>query len=112
MRPRTFARCGLWLGLVSLLWSCLPASASPEPEPEPEPQPALRRLWAAQCAYCHDTGVAPQLRGRGLSALAVEQIVRRGGVQMPAFTPSTLSPAELVRLSRWVQALPAVEPRP
>lgn len=104
MTAHRFARWGLWLATLLALWSGLPVRAAPEPD--------VQRLWVAQCAYCHATGVAPPLDGRALPPQLVEQIVRKGGVQMPAFTPSAISPAELVQLARWVRSMPEKERQP
>lgn len=104
MTARRLARKGLWLVTLLALCNGLPVRAAPQPE--------VQRLWAAQCAYCHATGVAPRLDGRALPPQLVVQIVRKGGVQMPAFTPSAISPAELEQLARWVQTMPEKERQP
>jgi len=92
-----------------LLSLALPASAAGSASPPVRDMPSL---WAASCAYCHDRGVAPALGGRALPPRAVQSIVRRGGVQMPPFAATDISPGELSQLARWVSALPAAGQQP
>lgn len=67
----------------------------------------ITSLWAAQCAYCHTTGVAPALAGRQLPVALITAVARTGTPRMPALRPTDLTDDELVALSRWISALPA-----
>jgi cytochrome c5 len=55
------------------------------------------------CRYCHDTGVGPVVKGRGLQPAYIAATVRAGRNGMPAFRPSEISNAELLALSQWLE---------
>lgn len=59
-------------------------------------------LWKATCRYCHDNGVARELRGAGLEPQAIVTAVRTGPKAMPSFTQSQISDRELEQLAAWV----------
>ncbi len=60
------------------------------------------QIWRETCRYCHDNGVARELRGAGLSPQAIVTAVRTGPRAMPSFTPSEISDQELEQLAEWV----------
>ncbi|HEY2591925.1 MAG TPA: cytochrome c [Steroidobacteraceae bacterium] len=60
------------------------------------------QLWRATCSYCHDNGVARELRGAGLTPQAVATAVRVGPKAMPSFTTSQISDRELEQLAEWM----------
>ena len=60
------------------------------------------QLWRATCSYCHDNGVARELRGAGLTPQAVATAVRGGPKAMPSFTSSQISDHELQQLAEWM----------
>jgi 4-cresol dehydrogenase (hydroxylating) cytochrome subunit len=55
------------------------------------------------CRYCHDTGVGPVLKGRGLQPAYIAATVRAGRNGMPAFRPSEISNSELLALGQWLE---------
>ena len=60
------------------------------------------QLWRATCSYCHDNGIARELRGAGLTPAAVATAVRGGPKAMPSFTTSQISDRELEQLAEWM----------
>jgi len=69
------------------------------------------QLWRATCRYCHDNGVARELRGAGLDAPAIITAVRTGPKAMPSFTQSEISDHELAQLAEWVTMQKAPPPQ-
>lgn len=63
-----------------------------------------QQAYAATCAYCHDTEVAPALLGRRLATEYVVLVVQRGQRAMPAFRPTDFTAAELSMLAQWIHA--------
>lgn len=59
------------------------------------------------CAYCHDAGVSPILRGRQLPPELIKHFVRNGSRAMPAFKQTFLSDTDLDALAVWLQKSPA-----
>lgn len=68
------------------------------------------QLWRATCRYCHDNGVARELRGAGLAQQAIVSAVRVGPKAMPSFTQSQISDRELEQLAAWVAMQKAPAP--
>ena len=66
-------------------------------------------IFAKVCAYCHNKGIGPELRGRGLSPRSIVDTVRQGLNAMPAFRPAEISDAELDALAATI-AQSAVPP--
>ena len=60
------------------------------------------QLWRAACSYCHDNGIARELRGAGLTPQAVATAVRVGPKAMPSFTASQISDREIEQLAAWM----------
>jgi cytochrome c553 len=69
------------------------------------------QLWRATCSYCHDNGVARELRGASLTAQAVATAVRVGPKAMPSFTTSQISDRELEQLAQWMSMQKAPAPQ-
>lgn len=102
----------LVLGLAPLLPATLVLSATAQELPRSAPE-----LFAATCAYCHDTGgwgtrklaqrvpagEAALLDRRNLPPALTRLAVRRGIGSMPPLTPPDLSDEELDRLARWLE---------
>ena len=56
-------------------------------------------VYAKNCGLCHDTGVGPVLKGRGLPPEVFVIIVRHGLNAMPAFRKTDIDDAMLDRLA-------------
>jgi 4-cresol dehydrogenase (hydroxylating) cytochrome subunit len=54
------------------------------------------------CSYCHDTGIAPEVKGRNLPPEYVSNIVRKGFRAMPAFRAAEIDKEALLKLSNYV----------
>lgn len=61
-----------------------------------------RQFYQSVCARCHEAGVGPELRGRGLSEATVSTIARYGGNAMPAFRHSDIDDATLRQLAEFI----------
>lgn len=59
-------------------------------------------VYTKVCAYCHDQGVAPVLRGRQLPVPLVNLFVRNGNRSMPAFRSSEIDDATLAILADYI----------
>lgn len=66
-----------------------------------------QQMFELTCAYCHTTGIGPELRGRGLSSDLIVTLVRHGTRAMPTFRPTEFSDQELAALSQWLSLSPA-----
>lgn len=60
------------------------------------------QMYNSACVYCHETGVAPVLKGRKLPSEYFRIRARMGYLAMPAFKPSELSDADLKLLGEWL----------
>lgn len=58
------------------------------------------------CAYCHEVGGGPVLKGRQFPAVVIEHIVRNGSRAMPSFTASFLDDAALKALAEYIEKSP------
>lgn len=65
---------------------------------------APQEVYAKICAYCHETGVGPGLKGRFLPGVYIATVVRSGRNGMPAFRPSEISVGELDVLAKWLES--------
>lgn len=59
------------------------------------------------CAYCHEVGVGPLLKGRQFPAAVIEYIARNGNRAMPSFTASFIDDASLKALAEYIEKSPA-----
>lgn len=60
--------------------------------------------YGRACGYCHDTNIAPNLRGRELDPEAVKYFARHGSRAMPAFRNTDISDAELNAIAALIAA--------
>lgn len=60
------------------------------------------QMFTHVCAYCHTTGVGPELRGRHLPPSYIIATVRQGRMGMPAFRPTDFSNADLRSLANMI----------
>lgn len=63
-------------------------------------------MFTHVCAYCHTTGVGPELRGRHLPPSYIIATVRYGRMGMPAFRPTDFSGADLRSLANMISTSP------
>ncbi|MBA1200396.1 cytochrome c [Pseudomonas capeferrum] len=82
--------------LLTLAVIALPAQA----------QRSAEEVWSDTCTYCHTTGIGPELRGRQLPPAMIQAFARYGVRQMPAFSESEISDAELATLANWISQHP------
>jgi mono/diheme cytochrome c family protein len=80
------------------------ASAAP-----PAPSEAFvwkdgREVYAKVCAYCHEQGVGPVIRGRALPPVYVRTIVRNGNRAMPSFRAAEIDDETLEKLAEYISA--------
>ena len=71
---------------------CLAQSASPARDP--------KRVYAATCHFCHDTGIGVPLKGSHYPADQIRFVVRHGYGAMIAFSPSEITDPELIALAQ------------
>ena len=69
-------------------------------------------VYAKICAYCHDVGVGPAIKGRQLPAEYTRLIVRQGLGAMPAFRSSFLDDKALQALGEYLSKSPAPTVKP
>jgi 4-cresol dehydrogenase (hydroxylating) cytochrome subunit len=61
-------------------------------------------VYAKICAYCHDQGVGPAIRGRALPPVYIRTIVRNGNRAMPSFRAAEIDDESLTKLAEYVSA--------
>ncbi len=71
---------------------CLAQSAGPARDP--------KRVYAATCHFCHDTGIGVPLKGSHYPADQIRFVVRHGYGAMIAFSPSEITDPELIALAQ------------
>lgn len=59
-------------------------------------------VYAKVCGHCHESGVAPVIRGRNLPPVVVAHFVRNGSRAMPAFRASEIDDEALARVAAYV----------
>ena len=67
-------------------------------------------LYKRTCAYCHELGVGPYLKGRNLPMEYFKIRLRAGYRAMPAFKPSEISDKDAEMLGKWLEESKAGEP--
>lgn len=65
------------------------------------------QVYVKVCGHCHETGVGPALKGRGLPAEAFAPIARHGLLAMPAFRASEIDDQALQALGEYLAKAPA-----
>jgi mono/diheme cytochrome c family protein len=66
-----------------------------------------QHIFQQTCAFCHTTGVGPELRGRQLPPEYVSYVMLNGLRAMPAFRPTDFSPAEVAAMAKMLNESPA-----
>jgi mono/diheme cytochrome c family protein len=69
-----------------------------------------QQVYAKVCAYCHETGIGPKIKGRKLPAEYVRYTVRHGKQAMPAFRQSDIDDAMLQRVAVMISTSPVSAP--
>jgi mono/diheme cytochrome c family protein len=59
-------------------------------------------VYAKVCAYCHDQGVGPVIRGRALPPAYIRTIVRNGNRAMPSFRAAEIDDGSLAKLAEYI----------
>jgi 4-cresol dehydrogenase (hydroxylating) cytochrome subunit len=70
------------------------------------------QVYVKVCGHCHETGVGPVLKGRGLPAEAFAPIARHGLSAMPAFRAAEIDDQALQALGDYLARTPAPQPAP
>lgn len=61
-------------------------------------------VYAKVCAYCHEQGVGPALRGRALPPVYIRTVVRNGNRAMPSFRATEIDDESLTKLAEYISA--------
>jgi 4-cresol dehydrogenase (hydroxylating) cytochrome subunit len=61
-------------------------------------------VYVKVCAYCHEQGVGPALRGRALPPVYIRTVVRNGNRAMPSFRAAEIDDESLTKLAEYVSA--------
>jgi mono/diheme cytochrome c family protein len=69
-------------------------------------------VYAKICAYCHDVGVGPVIKGRQLPPEYISLVVRQGLRAMPAFRSSFIDDKALQALGEYLSKSPAPTGKP
>jgi mono/diheme cytochrome c family protein len=64
-------------------------------------------VYAKICGNCHDIGVGPVIKGRGLDPDYFQSVARHGMRAMPAFRPTDVDDAMLKRVAEMLSKSPA-----
>jgi mono/diheme cytochrome c family protein len=78
------------------------ASAAPPAPSEPFVWKDGREVYAKVCAYCHEQGVGPAIRGRALPPAYIRAIVRNGNRAMPSFRAAEIDDESLAKLAEYI----------
>lgn len=65
------------------------------------------QVYAKVCGHCHDSSVAPVLKGRQLPPPYIAAVVRSGLRAMPAFPASHIDDQALQRVTEYLARAPA-----
>ena len=60
------------------------------------------QVYAKICAHCHESGVGPAIRGRGLDPAVITYFARHGSRAMPAFRAAEIDDEALAKLAEYV----------
>jgi mono/diheme cytochrome c family protein len=61
-------------------------------------------VYAKVCAYCHEQGVGPAIRGRALPPVYTRTVVRNGNRAMPSFRAAEIDDESLTKLAEYISA--------
>lgn len=70
------------------------------------------QVYAKVCGHCHDSSVAPVLKGRQLPPPYIAAVVRSGLRAMPAFPASHIDDRALQQVAEYLAEAPAASARP
>ena len=88
--------------LAGTLAASTPTIARSEPPETPSGWKDGAQVYAHVCGYCHDTGVAPVLLGRGLPPPLVTAFARNGVRAMPPFRAAEIDDAALEQVAEYI----------
>jgi mono/diheme cytochrome c family protein len=92
-------------GLLAVAGTARPQPRQETASPEPPTASGWREgaeVYAKVCGHCHESGVAPVIRGRSLPPVVVTHFVRNGSRAMPAFRASEIDDEALARVAAYV----------
>ncbi|WP_020161323.1 c-type cytochrome [Methylobacter marinus] len=94
-------RCGKWIfaACAAVFLALLSVSAFAK---EDDKWRNEEQVYAKICAYCHDVGVGPVIKGRQLTPTYIAAWVRHGWKAMPAFSSAFIDDKTLQRLAEYV----------
>src|SRR4051794_33238438 len=61
-------------------------------------------VYTKVCAYCHEQGVGPAIRGRALPPVYIRTTVRNGSRAMPPFRAAEIDDESLAKLAEYISA--------
>ncbi len=67
-------------------------------------------IWNASCSYCHNSQVAPDIRGIPFETEFATTVVRNGFPGMPPFHTSEINNEELLALLDWIKQAEKPDP--
>lgn len=62
-----------------------------------------KEVYDKTCAYCHDKGIGPKIKGAGIAPAAIKRTVRSGARAMPAFRATEIDDAALAKVADYVR---------
>lgn len=62
-----------------------------------------KEAYSKVCAFCHERGLAPVIKGTGKSPELIRILVRAGNRAMPAFRPTEIDDATLARIAEYLK---------
>ena len=62
-----------------------------------------KEVYDKTCAFCHEKGIGPQIKGLGLKPADIINTVRHGARAMPAFRETEIDRASLAKLADYIK---------
>ncbi|MCX7169893.1 MAG: cytochrome c [Proteobacteria bacterium] len=62
-----------------------------------------KEVYEKVCAYCHDKGIGPTIKGIGIKSEDIIRTVRSGNKAMPPFRQTEIDEAALAKLAEYLQ---------
>lgn len=90
-----------WVMGGSLSLACLMSTGAARADSSGEWKSG-KEVYQKVCAYCHEQGVGPVIKGRG-APLAYRLIVRHGRNAMPQFRSVEISDEDLAKLMDYIK---------